>query len=73
MKKGLKLIQNTIRIIRNSLVGKIDLMKKGLKLYCLFAEGRGMHVGKIDLMKKGLKRKGDLSWLAPRIPLERLT
>jgi len=58
MKKGLRLVSLCFKQVLNSSVGRIDLMKKGLRPDLFFVNRPifSMLVGRIDLMKKGLRR-----------------
>ncbi len=57
MKKGLKLLLESLDKTVNDIVGTTDLMKKGLKRRANPERAWGVRaVGTTDLMKKGLKR-----------------
>ena len=74
MKKGLKrLRQLGVKDPNSFIVGRIDLMKKGLKqLLFGWSEAALSLVGRIDLMKKGLKQSPAFSQFANTPPVGRI-
>jgi|GEM_PF-6818540 len=55
MKKGLRVYKVPVNPYSSPLVGRIDLMKKGLRVDSLLLVEFQNLVGRIDLMKKGLR------------------